>query len=170
MTDNDDLRAAVLSALIGAHGPLHCIHVARVRTFKPFECGERPSALGGGQVSKTHFCAEASELRLVDGAVVLELPELERPLYAVGEPKTYASADDACKERDRLCEALGCLPWDRTPLGRPLTPDDATAALRHVQASSEGVKILPGSTSEISGWTFRNHTESTPDKAERGTI
>lgn len=161
---------AVLTALIGQHGPLHCIHVARMRLFIPLKDGEGLNALGGGQDSRIRYYCEASELRVQDGEVVLELPELERPLYAGGAPTQYESLNDVCKERDKLCDALGCLPWDRTTLGRPLTPDDAAAALRHIQASSGGVNILPGSTPEISAWTFGNHTESTPDETPRGTM
>lgn len=161
---------AVLTALIGQHGPLPCLHVARVREFKPFAPGAGPNALGGGQESKVRYRVEASELRREGDTIVLELPELDRPLYSSGEPARYGSVDEACKERDRLCEALGCLPWDRTSLGRPLGRSDAAAALRHIQASSGGVNILPGSTVEISGWTFGNHTESTPDEIPRGTM
>lgn len=164
MSDSSDFRLAVLTALIGQHGPLPCVHVARVRTLKPFKPGEGPNALGGGQDFEVRYRVEASELRLEGDTVVLELPELERPLYVRGEPTQYETADEACVERDGLCAALGCLPWDRTPLGRPLDANDAAVALRHIQASSKGVKVLPRSTSEISARTFGNHTGTSSDE------
>ncbi len=157
---SDDLRLAVLRALIEQHGPLRCVHVARVHTRLPLQPGEGPNALGQyRQETRTTYRCEASELRVRDGAVVLELAE--PPTDKLPEPTEFPSKVKAAQQRDRLCEVLLRLPWDRTPLGRPLTPDDARAALSRVQALSGGWKIFPTSTPEISAVTFEKTNENT---------
>lgn len=145
----------MLSALIRAHGPLPCLHVARVRQRHPTP----------PDVSSI-FRIEVSELRFQDGGVILE----RRPFANVPEPTDFQTREDARLQRDVLCEALSRIPWDRTSAMRRLTPDDAAAALRHVQVSPEGMKVLPKIAPKISALTFENHTQSTPDKAEQGTI
>lgn len=147
----------MLTALIGQHGPIPCIHVARERTLSSPE-GEGPNALGQlRQDIQITYRAEASELRLEGGAVVLELPARPEPLL---EPTTFPSPVTAAQGRDRLCAALGRLPWDRTSLGKPLSLEDAAVVLRHVRTDGKGMKVLPQSTSEISALTFEKSHEN----------
>jgi len=180
---SDDIRLAVLASIIREHGPVPCIHVSVVRTFEALRTGEGMSADGkhSPRTSVRRFRCEPSELAVTDdGAVVLQLrTPAERstsggivlPVPEALRGRIFEDAAGAARERDRLCAALGCLPWDLTALGTSL---DAQAvaqavaqALAHVQVGSEGVQALGKSTEGISAMTFGDSAGSTPDRPGR---
>lgn len=141
----DDLRLAVLSAIIAQHGPIPCIHVDRVRHFDRDKKGVVSSTI--------HFRCAASEIICTVSTLSSKNPGLSLELctsVTLPHDILYESDDEAWVERDRLCALLKCLPWDRTPVGRLFNASDVKATLRHVVTDADGMDILTNSTDEIS--------------------
>jgi len=153
VASKNSLQLAVLSALIRQHGPIPCIHIAIIRT------GTLRTERDFRQHFTTAFRCEASELCVADDEVTLELPNSKIPIH-FAEPTTFRIPTEAALRRDKLCTLFLRLPWDRTPLSRPLTSEDAAIALRHIVADSHGLKIIPDNTDDISAITLEKDPET----------
>lgn len=188
MESDHGFRLSILSAIIKKHGPIPCIHVTSITTFDAPPPGVRYEPAANGylpvvnQSRSIQFRCEASELRVGDDGVFLDLRDLTALMFQGSvDADAWANLQDnkehcarfetsarACYTRDRLCERLKWLPWDRTPLGRCLDAEDVQVALRHIVSDRAGLKILHRSTPEISAQIFDEHWRELQDDVDGG--
>lgn len=127
MSNSDELRLAVLSAIIAQHGPIPCISVKLIHGL---------SALS----DSLHYRLVETQIthRIADGAVILA----NSPFAGLPEPTAFSGRVHANHRRDLLCELLIRLPMPPTICDRALMPDMVNAVMRGIQAGPDGVTIL----------------------------
>lgn len=128
MNDTDELRLAVLSAIITQHGPIPCISVKMIQGIS----GRHDSIKY--RLVETHVTH-----RPEDGAVILAYS----PFAGLPEPTEFSGRLLANRRRDLLCELLRRLPVFPLMFDTALLPNAVIAILRCLQVSPDGVKILP---------------------------